>query len=1181
MKFLRLWLKAYGPFDDAALDFEGAPNLHLIYGPNEAGKSSALRAITALLFGISAQTRDNFRHDYSTLRIGAVLLDDDGQRHAVMRRKGNKATLFPFDETSGREQSDQALSTEYFAQLLGELDATAFTTLFGIDHVRLREGGQELLDGQGELGKSLFQAASGLTGVGRLLTELEKSAADLFKPGGKNPSINLALHDYAELRRKLKDAQIRPAAWEERREALQRAESEAGALQERMRHLRAEEKRLTRLRATLPLLAEREWRRRELAAVQDAPLLAEDAASRRVQAETGRGHAERDVREAEALMTAYEAEWAGLDVPETLLAHGPDIEALHHDQARAAGAREKMQRSEALFARARAQVEEVLARLEPGTLWRDARGLLPDRAVVKSVRDLITQRAKVESVLAGERENAGELERDLDATRAELKKLPEAPDLSALKSTLATLTRQGDLEALADQAGVEADKLGRRLADEIAALGLADAVALRRLVLPQDSEIEQCKEAFAGIRQSLLDLAKEEKRVRHDLNNARAEMKGLEAVGEVVTATRVRAAREKRDEDWRRVRQVFVEGVASNAAPTDLLDEADLPNRYETTVRHADNLADELRADTARATKYVEYSTRVEQMEARLRAIEAERQALQTAEEERRLAWLARLQSIGLRPLEPEALREWLKDRQRVLDLLEQREKIQARAESAVKAVERARADLAAVRCEADLPEAEAGASLAAQLAVTGEAVAAGERRHEAHAQCRKELARLHKEQERCAARLQEAEARQEELGRAWKRAVGGLHLPATATAIEAESRIEDLEHLGKALDEAERQDATLTGERAFFDAYRARAAALALALGREAPADERIAAGAERWYGELEAGRKAAARRSVLDAALRQERERKTRARVALAAAEEELRRLLHAAACADAAELPAAEARSAERRELEARTRDLDGQLVKQWHVSVESLIEEAAGHEPETVASALAEIQQEIEAGEPRLAEAQQAVADARREFAALDGAGRAAGLREDMEALLAQLRRDAEEYARVKLARSLLERGIHGYRDRAQGPLLQRAGHYFARMTGGRYPRLRVDFEHDAQIILAEREDGSDLRIVREEMSEGTADQLYLALRLAAIELHLEARRVVPVVLDDVLLTFDDRRAACTLQALADLAVHTQVLVFTHHRHLLEVARGSLPAEGFGVVELGDDGRNRAG
>ena len=62
MKIRQLFLKAFGPFTDATLDFSGPARIHLIYGPNEAGKSSALRALGDLRYGIHARSTDDFIH---------------------------------------------------------------------------------------------------------------------------------------------------------------------------------------------------------------------------------------------------------------------------------------------------------------------------------------------------------------------------------------------------------------------------------------------------------------------------------------------------------------------------------------------------------------------------------------------------------------------------------------------------------------------------------------------------------------------------------------------------------------------------------------------------------------------------------------------------------------------------------------------------------------------------------------------------------------------------------------------------------------------------------------------------------------------------------------------------------------------------------------------------------------
>ena len=73
-----------------------------------------------------------------------------------------------------------------------------------------------------------------------------------------------------------------------------------------------------------------------------------------------------------------------------------------------------------------------------------------------------------------------------------------------------------------------------------------------------------------------------------------------------------------------------------------------------------------------------------------------------------------------------------------------------------------------------------------------------------------------------------------------------------------------------------------------------------------------------------------------------------------------------------------------------------------------------------------------------------------------------------------------------------------------------------------------------------------------------MSVGSRDQLYLALRLATLEQHLSKGEPMPFVVDDILIGFDDNRTRVCLEVLVELAASTQVLLFTHHRRVLELA-----------------------
>jgi uncharacterized protein YhaN len=93
VRILNLDLIAYGPFTGKSLNLQdGDADLHIIYGPNEAGKSCTLRALSNVLYGIPQDTKDAFLHPYEDLRIGLTLASDIGAIN-VVRRKGRANSL--------------------------------------------------------------------------------------------------------------------------------------------------------------------------------------------------------------------------------------------------------------------------------------------------------------------------------------------------------------------------------------------------------------------------------------------------------------------------------------------------------------------------------------------------------------------------------------------------------------------------------------------------------------------------------------------------------------------------------------------------------------------------------------------------------------------------------------------------------------------------------------------------------------------------------------------------------------------------------------------------------------------------------------------------------------------------------------------------------------------------------
>jgi uncharacterized protein YhaN len=285
-------------------------------------------------------------------------------------------------------------------------------------------------------------------------------------------------------------------------------------------------------------------------------------------------------------------------------------------------------------------------------------------------------------------------------------------------------------------------------------------------------------------------------------------------------------------------------------------------------------------------------------------------------------------------------------------------------------------------------------------------------------------------------------------------------------------------------------------------------------------------------------------------------------------------LNALCREAGCQQADELPQAERASAEAARLDEALDAIDDQLAAlAAGATIGQFAEEAQQASSDELPGQLAELRRKVEELEGERSVLDQRIGSERQALAQMQGESDAAAAAEEVQELLARLEQDATEYVRIRLALKLLGEGMEHYRQQNEGPVLRRAAELFRQFTLERFEGLRVDEEDGRQVLRGVRANEEPKLLDLAAMSDGTADQLYLALRLASLESYLEGREPLPLIVDDVLICFDDPRAAAALRALAELARKTQVIFFTHHLHLVELARANVAAAELFVYELG--------
>jgi uncharacterized protein YhaN len=273
------------------------------------------------------------------------------------------------------------------------------------------------------------------------------------------------------------------------------------------------------------------------------------------------------------------------------------------------------------------------------------------------------------------------------------------------------------------------------------------------------------------------------------------------------------------------------------------------------------------------------------------------------------------------------------------------------------------------------------------------------------------------------------------------------------------------------------------------------------------------------------------------------------------------------------DAADLPRAWAQHQQQLKLESAIRDMEAQLdLAGDGRSLADLQAESCGGDPDQVAVRLSTVHDEVAVADEQREEQRRLAWELDQVVAASDGSAAAAAKADERQALVAGIRDEAERYLILLVARQLLAQAIESYRAANQDPMLQRAGELFARMTGHSFAGLSLEYgDADEPLLVGVRAAGRATLAV-DGMSDGTRDQLFLALRLAAIEQFARHSEPLPLLVDDILIRFDDARARETLAVLGEISQHNQVIFFTHHQRLTELADGVFGAGRYGRVEL---------
>jgi uncharacterized protein YhaN len=1137
MRIAELVLERYGRFENLRLTFPKADlDFHLVYGPNEAGKTTTLTAVTDLLFGFEHSAAYDYRFKAAMLRVSAVL-ERDAERFACRRRRGRSGTLV--------DANDVPIDESPLAAMLHGQQRESFLQLCSLDHARLRQGGTAMAESKDDLGAMLFAAGSGVTNLRAVIAALDEELDLIWaKRAADKRAFTRAERAWTTAKAALKDASVRPTEWARARDAADRLRDRYASAERARREAAtalADAERLRRVHAPLA-------RRRALTealAETAAPAVPEAVELAARKALTAVADA---TRLRDAAMVLLKEDLAKLETEPneaTTLTLTDRIEALVQSVQAETDRREQLPSREESLRGHMTAAATAAAKLNI-TITDDLTAPVPDGSDLTRLAALAKRRVELQTL-------ADAAQAKVEATAAALAaaeqaiasvQLPEG--LDRLRSAVDAAKRAGDLDAAIEARRSTLVRAGEKRDNLLATLAPwnGDIVSLARLTLPSDAALDAAREDLAGADRGLTDAERNltESAEAAELTGARVQAL-IDGEG-VIPRAQLQEARVLRD--------TTLAGLRAHLRGERTLDD---PSAAATRLSGEVNVADELadrRFDAADAAARLAQA-QTASAEAALKRDQAERRLAGAQERAIRVrnAWRTTLELATLPSLPPIELRDWLRRRADALD-----------AEAAWADANVAHDEALQKRHNAlqALSEAMNAQESASDTALTPALLRAEARLEDLDAKARNynELRRATQN-----AVKQNDEARRDLLLTkrnldAWT-TQWGLETGSVGLTLKpeiAETRLPVFETLRGALEQARDYRHRIGAMQKDATRFAADAKSVAQALGLSA-SDPLEVVGAAKL--RLESARKSAARRLTLEENIEKRRNEIRAAEAALVAASTGLGDAFALTGTTDGPALAAALDKARRRREIEDDLARLGRELLQSADgISLEVLEAACAGQTAEDLAVRSSELRERAEAASQTWEELGRQVAEATSELRRMDTDGAAAAAAADVEAARSDMEAIAETYILKRTQRVLLDHAVNRQAQQGHNPLLKRAADLFRTLTQERYIDLRVDHEAERKRLIGICADGTTVVKVTD-MSEGTQDQLFLALRLAAIERARATGARPPFFADDLFVTFDDERARAGLQVLGELSRTTQVLFFTHHAHLRRIAQ----------------------
>ncbi len=1134
MRLRQLNLDFFGGFTGKQFDFGGrrdvgTPDFHVIYGPNEAGKTTTMEGYLRLLYGFPHREPYDFLHQRKNLRVSG-LLDIDGTESAFTR--------LPTRDPSLRDAHGQELPNSALQAHLSGLSEEDYRNLLCLDDLTIEKGGEEITRAKGDIGRLLFSAAAGISELSDVLDNVREEADGLYRKRASSTRLAALKKEHTEVEKQIREIDVSASQYRGLKKAADDALLEEAQVSKRRKELFAAKARLdTRVKA-LPVLGEIGVLDGKLADFSTWPVRLDVDPEHLVRMLTRQTTAQSDI-------TKLSDELEGLRSDLAAIEHHPEHLALTQELENLDALRSRYATADLDLDRRRKALEQALA--DMGLAARDLGapdGIDPKDLVLSSAALSELEQARermrdAEAAVIHEQDEVAAINEKIDAAKEQLRRLGSKESASV---DFAEILERFDVDTLSARhaAASEALKTARRnrrtAMDALTIKGQGfDAMPTSPLTM---EEAETLLGDLQETTQRHQTAAQELEIVRAEIAERDARIAQIRAMDGLVDDDETRSIRACRDDLWKAHR-------------------ASLTNESADAVEGA-----MARVDTAmdlRLSQAADLGT-LRQQERDLAAAKAKAGSVEqrvSELEQARNAILERLAGAateaGLETtFAPDSFVSWLRKLELASRADAELRRLQDEHEETCKKADRL-IQVLSEHIRRDAPEFD-------ELVAVAKTNLAEQRTHQENLRSAKaRVDELTRDRTKRADKLAVFEADASSVRRDWaERVAAALPEGLDAGVLEASLQpLQDLREHDKERVVLERQVSAMEDDQTRFSEKVQKLIERVGTIMTGSPLSDydalramsEQAMGAEEKTRDLNEQIKVRAN-SLADAQKVMgdiDRDVSELARVFPDGVDTSSLGALRQAVRTATGVISDRTRRS-----------DLERSLISLLDLEgLEDARAVLSGATQTGLQAELDEISADLEGIEGLYTGAIEARTSATQALRAIGGDAAVALLVERRTTLELEMQDVALRHLELSLGHRLAEAAIRRYRDAHRSAMMQATETAFSQLTNGAYSKLQTQIDGAAETLLAL--DASGMAKQAQDMSKGTRFQLYLALRAAAYEQLADQGAALPFFCDDIFETFDEERTRSACRVMERVGRRGQAIYLTHHQHVVDIAR----------------------